>query len=107
MERDGYRLTGKAAMERMLAIAAGFSFYVLCMILPLVGPTGSRVPHAPKNRATFLSVLMLTLILSGSSVFLAFQRRQVAGGALPWFSLGLSAVCIVFLLILFVNGFAI
>ena len=107
MEHDGYKLSGKASLERILAIASGFSFYILCMILPLVGPSGSRVPYAARNRATFLSVLMVTLVLSGAAVFVAFQRRKAEGGPYPRFSLGLSALCVIVLVILFMNGFAI
>ena len=95
-------------METALTIAAGFSFYLLCMILPLVGPAGSRVPNAAKNKATFLSVLVLTLVLAVASTYSALQRRKKDGdGALPRFSIGLCVVCVLFLVILFMNGFAI
>lgn len=90
-----------------MAIAAGLSFYVLCMILPLVGPSGSRVAHAARNRATFLSVLLLTLVLSVASTVFSLRRRKAQGGAFPRVSLGLSVVCLLFLVILFSNGFSI
>ena len=37
-----------------LAVASGLSFFFLCMILPLVGPAGSRVEHAGQNKVVFL-----------------------------------------------------
>ena len=69
------RILKLALPAAALAIAAGFSFYVLCMVLPLVGPAGSRVPHAARNRATFLMVLLITLVLAGASTYVALQRR--------------------------------
>lgn len=107
MERNETNIIRKPAVGTALAIAAGFSFYVLCMILPLVGPSGSRTPQAAQNKTTFLSMLLLTLVLAGASTYAALQRRREEGGPLPVFSISLSGVCIVFLVILFTNGFAI
>jgi uncharacterized membrane protein YidH (DUF202 family) len=47
-----------------LVLAAGLFFYLLCMLLPLVGPAGARVDHALQNRLAFLLVLGLMLALS-------------------------------------------
>jgi uncharacterized membrane protein YidH (DUF202 family) len=107
MERNDDTTIQKPSLGSALAIAAGFSFYILCMILPLVGPTGSRVPHAAKNKATFLTVLMVTLILAGASAYVAIKRRGESGGRLPYFSIGIGVACILFLVISFFGGFAI
>lgn len=107
MERNEKNIARKPAMGMALAIAAGFSFYILCMILSLVGPTGSRVAHASKNKTTFLAVLVLTLVLAGASTYVAMQQRKAEGGSLPVFSMGLCVICILFLVILLFNGFAI
>ncbi len=107
MERNDDNTIQKPTLGTALAIAAGFSFYILCMILPLVGPTGSRVPHAAKNKATFLSVLMVTLVLAGASAYVALQRRKEEGGSLPFFSIGLGVACILILVITLSNGFSI
>jgi len=97
----------KPIWETVLAIAAGFSFYVLCMILPLVGPAGSRVAHAAKNQMTFLTVLAVTLALAGASVYMALRRRRREGGRLPLFCISLGVLCILFLLLTLFDGFAI
>ena len=97
----------KPVLGSALAIASGFSFYVLCMVLPLVGPAGSRVPHAAKNKATFLSILFITLLLACASAYIAMQRRRQTGGRLPLFSIGVGVVCILFFILTLFNGFAI
>jgi uncharacterized membrane protein len=97
----------KPALGAVLAIAAGFSFYVLCMILPLVGPAGSRVPHAAKNKTTFMMVLAITLVLAAASTFVALQRRKQEGGRLPYFSIGMGVLCILFFIMTLFNGFAV
>ncbi len=97
----------KAWVETALSIAAGLSFYILCMILPLVGPAGSRVAHAAKNRATFLAVLAVTLILSVSTVYVRLQRRRTAGGSLPVFGMVLSGLSLLLLLGVLSNMLAI
>ena len=90
-----------------LAVTAGLSFFVLCMILPLVGPAGSRVEHAGKNQAAFIMVLLLTLTLSALSTYSKFGRRKIDGSPLPVFSVGLSTVCVLTLIVLLFGGFAI
>jgi hypothetical protein len=77
------------------------------MILPLVGPAGSRVEHAGKNKAVFILALLVTLALAAASTFSKLGCRKNEGGPLPWFSLGLSAVCILTFIVLLAGGFAI
>ena len=91
----------------ILAVASGLSFFFLCMILPLVGPAGSRVEHAGQNKAVFILVLLLTFALAVASTLSKLGRRKTHEGAMPWFSLGLSAVCILTLIVLLMGGFAI
>lgn len=90
-----------------LAVASGLSFFFLCMILPLVGPAGSRVDHAGANKVAFLSVLLVTFTLAALAVFSKMGRRKMDESPLPFFSLGLSGVCILTLVILLFDGFAI
>jgi hypothetical protein len=90
-----------------LAVTAGLSFFVLCMILPLVGPAGSRVEHAGKNQAAFILVLMITLALAGLSAYSKLGRRKIDGSPLPIFSIGLCAVCVLTFIVLLLGGFAI
>ncbi len=104
-KRQGGMISRKT-MEVGCMIAAGFSFYVMCMILPLVGPSGARVPYAERNAATFTSVLLVTLALAAASTYLAMARRKSEGGRWPWFPLSLAAICILSLFILLLGGFA-
>lgn len=90
-----------------MAVAAGLSFFFLCMILPLVGPSGSKVAHAAKNKAAFLGVLVVTFVLAATATYSKVQQRKADGGPLPYWSIGLCVVCILTLFILLVNGFAI
>lgn len=91
----------------VLAVASGLSFFFLCMILPLVGPSGSKVEHAAKNKAAFLGVLMATFLLAALAAYSKVIRRKSDGGSLPLYSLGLCAICFLTLIILLMNGFAI
>ena len=107
MKRNENAADRKSALSTALAIASGFSFYILCMILPLVGPTGSRVDNAARNKSTFLMVLMATLALAGASMFFSLKRRKAVGTPFPRFSAGLCILCLCFLVIFLMNGFAI
>jgi len=91
----------------VLAVASGLSFFFLCMILPLVGPSGSKVDHAAGNKAAFLGVLMATFLLAALASYSKMMGRKSDGDPLPHYSLGLCVVCILTLLVLLVNGFAI
>jgi tellurite resistance protein TehA-like permease len=91
----------------ILAVASGLSFFFLCMILPLVGPSGSKVDHAMKNKSAFLAVLLVTFALAAMASYSKMGRRKIESGPLPWFSLGLCGVCILALFVLLVDGFAI
>lgn len=91
----------------VLAVASGLSFFFLCMILPLVGPSGSKVAHAAQNKAAFLGVLLVTFLLAAAAAYSKMLRRKVDGCSLPYWSLGLCAICVLTLFILLVNGFSI
>ena len=101
------QLLFKPATCTALAVSAGISFFLLTMLLSLVGPAGSRVEHAGSNRTLFLTVLLITLTLSVLSSYSKLGGRTERGGSLPWFSFTLCAVCILSLITLLLNGFAI
>jgi cytochrome b561 len=107
MESNSTSILFRPATGSALAFSAGLSFYLLCMIMPLVGPAGSRVEHHGRNLAAFLFVLFLTFALSGAASWSKLECRKVQGGALPWFSLGLCALCLLTLIVLLFKGFAI
>ena len=97
----------KPLFGHVLAVASGLSFFFLCMILPLVGPAGSKVEHALKNKLAFLGMLLLTFLLAALSAYSKILQRKTEGGSLPFYSLGLCVVCILSLLVLLAGGFAI
>lgn len=106
-QRDFRGILFKPVTGTVLAVVSGLSFYLLCMMLSLVGPAGSRVDHAGKNEDTFLLVLAVTLILAAAATWSKLGCRKQYGGSLPWFSLGLVAVCILTFLVLVSGGFKI
>lgn len=87
----------------VLTVAAGLSFFFTCMLLPLVGRAGASVPYAGKNQVSFLSVLGFTLLLSGLATGSKMSRRQEDQGPLPFWSIGLCAVCVL-LFVLQITG---
>lgn len=107
MENNSTPILLRPASGSALAFSAGLSFYLLCMVMPLVGPAGSRVEHHGRNLSAFLFVLFLTFTLSAAASWSKLECRKIHGGALPWFSLGLCALCLLTLAILLFNGFAI
>lgn len=106
-QKDKMNLIFKPAAGTTLAVVSGLSFFFLCMILPLVGPAGSRVDHAGQNQAVFLLVLAVTFILSALAAYSKMGRRKVDASPRPWFSFGLCGICILTLVVLLAGGFAI
>ena len=100
-------ILAKPLFGTTMAVAAGLSFFFLCMIRPLVGPSGSKVAHAAKNKSAFLGVLVVTFLLAAMATFSKMQQRKADGGPLPYWSLGLCGVCILTLFILIAGGFSI
>ena len=90
-----------------LSILAGLAFFLLCMLLPLVGPAGSRVEHASENEIIFLSWLGITLLFSVASVLSRWERVRKENEPRPIYSLLLCIMCIMMLLIQLAGGFAI
>ena len=98
-----YRRAGGTAFS----ILAGLAFFLLCMLLPLVGPAGSQVEHASKNETIFLSWLSVTLGLSIASVLSKWERVRQENTPRPMYSLLLCITCIITLIIQLVGGFSI
>jgi len=107
MDNDTQSTLFKPLTGTVLAVSAGLSFFFLCMILPLVGPAGSRVDHALQNKLAFLLVLFITFGLAAAAAYSKLGCRKTAGGPLPWFSFSLCAVCVLALVVLLLDGFAI
>jgi uncharacterized membrane protein YidH (DUF202 family) len=83
----------KPVTGSVLTVAAGISFFFNCMLLPLAGRAGSSVPYADKNRLAFLGVLGITFTLAALATWSKMVRRSDDKSPLPYWSLGLCAVC--------------
>lgn len=84
---------GKPAVGSTLTVLAGVCFFFTCMLLPLVGRTGSHTPHADKNQLTFLSVLSFTFLVAALATWSKMMRRSVDHSPFPFWSFGLCVVC--------------
>ncbi len=91
----------RPAVGNYLTIAAAVTFQFVLILLPLVGPAGSIAPHASKNFAAFLSVVLLALVLSGLAVFSKVKRRRIDGSPLPFLSMALTGASLFVLFALF------
>jgi hypothetical protein len=109
VEPETQAVVSKNLLSNTLSILGWISFFLLCIAFPLVGPSGSRVPHAAKNRMVFTMVLLMTLLFSGGALFLRLQLRKVdREHAPPLLAPALLVViCLAIFGVLMVNGFAI
>ena len=89
----------KPLTGNVLAVCAGLAFLYTCMMLTLVGRAGVSVPHSGANRIAFLSMLLFTLALSVVAAYSKLQRRVVDQSPYPYWTAGLSAVCILLLIL--------
>ena len=99
-----------------LTVAAGLSFQLLCMVLPIVGKAGMHpdreyavrgltgLPGAHgfdsyvgANRIAFMSVLLITLGLCVAAFASKLMRRRLDGSPFPRFSGVLLFLCAVLL----------
>ena len=106
-KRDRNAFFFRPMTGHVLAVGSGLSFYLLCIMISLVGPAGSSVAHADKNRVVFTAVLLITLLLSAATVGSRLGCRKFCCGGLPWVALGLCTICILLLVVLFAGGFKI
>jgi len=97
----------KSVLGSVLTVMSGLSFFFTCMLLPLVGPAGSRAPEADKNQLAFLGVLGLTFLLAALATGLKMIRRREDQSPLPIWSLGLCAVCTLLFVLLMTGLLAI
>ena len=100
MSSDLKKFFQKPVTGSVLTVASGVSFFFTCMCLPLVGRAGSSVPYADKNRLAFLAVLGLTFTLAALATWAKMTRRSEDKSPLPFWSLGLCAVCAVLFVLL-------
>ncbi len=68
----------------VLTAMAGVSFYFVCMVLPLVGPSGAVAPHAKANFRAFLALLLFSLVLGGLAFGSRLQQRRDGAAVRLW-----------------------
>lgn len=68
-------------------VASGLSFILVCMLLPLVGKSGSVTMHARENFLAFLAAVLLSLILAALATYAKIERRKLDGSPRPNFSI--------------------
>lgn len=104
------------AVGSFLTVIGGVAFLFLCMILPLVGPAAAggsgspgatRAAHYTFNFIAFLSVLLVTMGLSIAAILSKLERRKIDNSPLPFFSMLLTALCILLLVALLTGLLAI
>ena len=83
-----------------LTVLSGLSFLVVCMLLPLVGPSGAVATSPKKNFFTFLAVLLVALVSSILAILSKTERRRVDHSPLPIFSILLCGLCLLLLVAL-------
>ena len=84
-----------------LTIAAGLSFFAVCMLLPLVGKAGVQTVHAAKNFYAFLAVLLVSFAFSIAATVAKMMRRELDQSPFPILSLLLAALNALLLISLF------
>tara|TARA_B100001559_G_scaffold83854_1_gene69698 strand:+ start:88 stop:411 length:324 start_codon:yes stop_codon:yes gene_type:complete len=100
-------LSNNPIILNFITIMAGLAFFLLCMLLPLVGPAGSKVEHADYNNAIFTGWLIFTLILSSTSYYFRYHIYRIKNDIFPKYSLILTILCIIIFLINILGGFSI
>ena len=96
-----------------LTLAAGLGFYILCILIPMVGPAAAHgsgspgakaAPYYHQNFVLFLMVLLVTLGIAGVATVSRLRVREaVGGGPLPKVAIGLTLAC-AFLLVALLAG---
>ena len=89
-----------------LTALASLCFFFLCMLFPLVGRSGVEAPHASKNFATFLTVLLVALALAGLGFWVKRRESLTLGKPFPYVSAGMSGLYLVMLLCLLLGLFS-
>ena len=107
MEEKSFHWFYRARTGAVLSVLAGLAFFLLCMILPLVGPAGSRVSHAAQNQGIFLSWLLVTSVISLGAVTSCWWRVKHQQAPKPVFSIILSIICLLTWVVHFSGGFTI
>ena len=96
----------KPSTGSLFTIFSSVSFFILCMLLPLVGPAGSKVAHSMENKMVFLIFLIMSIIF----VLLTFISKNLqakeAGVYIPKYLIILLILNILTLLIFLLDGFS-
>jgi len=103
-------LLARPIVGSIFTILSVVSFYIVCMILPIVGPAaahGSGSPGATtaaqyhQNFIAFLTVLMISLTLAVFALISKLGRRKIDQSPFPLYSAGLCVICVFLVFALF------
>ncbi|MFT7512636.1 MAG: hypothetical protein ACI9QL_001844, partial [Candidatus Omnitrophota bacterium] len=87
-------------LGNLCTAGAGVFFYIVCMLLPMVGPSGGQTVHYQANFLTFLAVTLIALGFSVAALKFKLERRKRDQSPFPLVSAGFTAVYVVLLLCL-------
>lgn len=93
------QIVKKPMLGSVLSVVSGLAFFFTLMLLPLVGPAGSRAPDADKNQLAYLGVLGLTFVLAALATGFKLMRRKLDQSPFPVWSSALCVVCIIFFIL--------
>ena len=71
-------------LGNLCTAGAGVFFYIVCMLLPLVGPSGGQTEHYRANFLTFLSVTLVALGFSVAALKFKLAQRKRDQGPFPF-----------------------
>jgi magnesium-transporting ATPase (P-type) len=84
---------------KIFSILSGLGFFVVVMLLPLVGQAGSKTEHALLNANTFMTALLLTIVFSMACIRVTVRVREEGTPAkTPWITWSISVMCTLLLL---------
>ena len=81
----------------ILTIVAGLFFYIVCMLLPLVGQAGRATEHYTQNFLTFAAVLVVASGCAIGGLMFKLKARKEHGEPFPVVSAGLSGIYVLLL----------
>lgn len=84
-----------------LTVLGGLCFLLVCMLLPMVGQAGAMTEFAGRNKASFATFALLSLVLSLLAIWSKMSRRHVDHSPLPVGSIALSGLATLLLISLF------
>jgi len=87
----------RSRLGNILTILAGLFFYIVCMLLPLVGPAGRTTEHYGLNFVTFVAVLLVASACAMGGLIVKLRTRKEDQSPFPYITAGLASVYLLLL----------